>query len=130
MVKFKSRYLLIEPKFENEAKSIKDYDAAKLANIIKKHVENLFGDLGLGKVNKNLQISFLRNFSNLVIIRVSRDHIKLLWTVLSLINQLEGETVKMHILKISGTIKKCELKAKQMLEKWMINYEKTIKNNI
>jgi ribonuclease P/MRP protein subunit POP5 len=124
MVKFKSRYLLIEPKFENDKQSIKDIDPGKLNNIIKNKVELLFGDIGLGKVNKNLQISFLRNFSNLMIIRVSRDHIKLLWTVLSLFNELEGQTVKMHILKVSGTIKKCELAAKHMLEHWLINYEK------
>jgi ribonuclease P/MRP protein subunit POP5 len=125
MVKFKSRYLLIEPKFENEKLSIKDFEPNKLSNIIKKQVENLFGEFGLGKINKNLQISFLRNFSNLVIIRVSRDHIKLLWTVLSLMNHIDGEGVKMHILKISGTIKKCEEKAKALLEHWIINYEKS-----
>jgi ribonuclease P/MRP protein subunit POP5 len=124
MVKFKSRYILIEPKFENDKRSIKDFDPGKLANIIKNKVEQLFGDIGLGKVNKNLQISFLRNFSNLIIIRVSRDHIKLLSTVLALMNELEGETIKMHILKISGTIKKCELAAKHLLEQWLINYEK------
>jgi ribonuclease P/MRP protein subunit POP5 len=124
MVKFKSRYILIEPKFENDGFSLKNMDPGKLQNLIKKQVEILFGDIGLGKINKNLQISFLQKFTNLLIIRVSRDHVKLLWTVLSLMTQIDGEAVKMHILKTSGTIKKCELKAKNLLENWLINYKK------
>ena len=123
MVKFKSRYLLIELKFENE-KQIKNIETTRLIQIIKKNVQICFGDLGLGKINKNLQVKYVNNYTNLVIIRVGRDHLKLLWTVLSLINTFDdNETVKMHILKVSGTIKKCEQNAREMIEKWLINYE-------
>jgi RNase P/RNase MRP subunit POP5 len=54
----------------------------------------------------------------------------MLWTVLSLCNEIETEKVKMHVLGVSGTIKKCETRAKELLEKWVNNFEnfnKTIK---
>ena len=122
MVKFKSRYILIELKFENERK-IQTLDPGRLMVMLKNKVQNLFGDIGLGKINKNLQVKYVNNVTNLVIIRVGRDNLKLMWTALSLMNELEGETVRMQVIGVSGTIKKIELKAKEMLEKWLNNYE-------
>jgi RNase P/RNase MRP subunit POP5 len=122
MVKFKSRYILIELKFENERK-IQTLDPGKLIVMLKNKVQHLFGDIGLGKINKNLQVKYVNNVTNLVIIRVSRNNLKLMWTTLSLMNELEGETVRMQVIGVSGTIKKIELKAKEMLEKWLNNYE-------
>jgi RNase P/RNase MRP subunit POP5 len=36
--------------------------------------------------------------------------------------------MKMHIIGVSGTIKRAEMKAKKFLEKWMNNYEQLNEN--
>jgi RNase P/RNase MRP subunit POP5 len=122
MVKFKSRYVLIEAMFEVE--QIRTIDPAKFAFFIKKQVENLFGNVGAGKLNKNLQVKYVNNVTNLMTVRCGKEFVKILLTVLSLINEIEGDKVKMHIIAVSGTIKKIELKAKKFLENWTLNYEK------
>jgi RNase P/RNase MRP subunit POP5 len=122
MVKFKSRYILIELKFENERK-IQTLDSGKFMQTVKNKVQFLFGDIGLGKILKNFQVKYVNNITNLVIIRVGRDNLKLMWTTLGLLNEIEGENCRMQVIAVSGTIKKIEIKAKSILEKWLNNYE-------
>ena len=132
MVKFKSRYLLIETLFEDNKNH--HFDTGKIAIVIKNHVENFFGDVGLGKLNKNLQVKYFNNYTNLLIIRIGKENLKIIWTVLTMINNIDGLKMKFHIISISGTIKRAEIKAKKFLENWMNNYEqikekeKNIKN--
>jgi RNase P/RNase MRP subunit POP5 len=122
MVKFKSRYVLLETLFEDE--KIRSIDPAKYAFIFKKQVESMFGNVGAGKLNKNLQVKYVNNVTNLMTVRVGKEFVKLLLTVLSLMNEVEGDRVKMHVIAVSGTIKKIEIKAKKFLENWTLNYEK------
>jgi RNase P/RNase MRP subunit POP5 len=122
MVKFKSRYFLIENLFEED--KIRTIEPQKMLKILRTEVEQYFGDIGVGKLNKNLQVKYVNNMTNLMIIRVGKEYCKLVTTVLNLINQIEGDKIRLHILAISGTIKKCEIKAKRFLESWKLNYEK------
>jgi len=123
MVKFKSRYILIETIYEGD--KVKNHDSGKMAIFLRNQVETLFGFSGLGKLSKNLQVKYVNNFTNLIIVRVGKEYLKLLWTVLALCNEIDGDKVRMHVLGVSGTIKKCETRAKEFLEKWMVNYEKS-----
>lgn len=122
MVKFKSRYFLIESLFEED--KIRTIEPQKMLKILRTEVEQFFGDIGAGKLNKNLQVKYVNNMTNLMIIRVGKEYCKLISTVLNLINQIEGDKLRLHIIAISGTIKKCEIKAKKFLENWKLNYEK------
>jgi RNase P/RNase MRP subunit POP5 len=122
MVKFKSRYVLLETLFEDE--KIRTVDPAKFAFIIKKQVESLFGNVGIGKLNKNLQVKYVNNVTNLMTVRVGKEYEKILLTVLTMMNEIEGDRVKMHVMAVSGTIKKIEIKAKKFLENWTLNYER------
>jgi RNase P/RNase MRP subunit POP5 len=126
MVKFKSRYLLVETLYEGEMNQ--PFDGGKISVVLKNQVESLFGDIGLGKLIKNLQVKYMNNYTNLLIIRVGKEHLKMLWSALGLINDIEGVKTRMHVIGISGTIKRCEMKAKKHLERWMSNYE-LLKNN-
>jgi len=98
-----------------------------MLKIIKLHVERLFGDIGLGQVSKNLQVKYVNSVTNLMILRVGKEFVKLLWTVLTLMNEIDGDKIKLHIIGISGTIKKCEIKAKNFLQAWTINFERNKK---
>ena len=122
MVKFKSRYVLLETLYEED--KVRSIDPGRMQKILKNEVEKTFGDLGLGQLSKNLQVKYVNNMTNLMILRVGKEYVKMLWTVLSLMNQVEGEKVRMHVMAISGTIKKCEIKAKKMLEGWTLNFER------
>lgn len=122
MVKFKSRYFLVETLYENGR--CQPFDTAKIALTLKQNTENLFGDVGVGKLHKNLQVKYMNNVTNLLIIRVGKENYKLIWSIIGLINNIDGIKMRMRILGLSGTIKKCEKKAKKLLEKWMSNYEK------
>ena len=104
MVIFKSRYILIETLFEDKKNHL--FDSGKIANIIKINVENYFGDIGLGKLHKNLQVKYVNNYTNLIIVRIGKENLKIIWTALSMINNIDGLLMKMHIIGVSGTIKR------------------------
>lgn len=126
MVKFKSRYLLIELQYENETKNgVKLFDANQLYNHIIKQIKLFFGDNGLGKIRRNFQVKYNNNFTNLVIIRIGKEYLDILWTVLSLITNIEGYNLRFKIINVSGTIKKSEIHATEYLKNWLLNYEKT-----
>ena len=126
MVKFKSRYLLIEVIYEDN--KIKKYDTSKFAKIIKNEIEKNFGEISLGKINKNLQIKYVNNYTNMLIIRVGKEYIKLMRAAIVLINKIEFEKVRMRILGISGTIKGAEKRATKYLEDFIDNSNKLLLN--
>ena len=126
MVKFKSRYLLIELLYED--KKLQKHDASKFAKIIKNEIEKNFGEISLGKINKNLQIKYVNNYTNMLIIRVGKEYIKLMRTAIVLINKIEYENVRLRILGISGTIKGAEKRATKFLSDFIDNSNKIIHN--
>ena len=122
MVKFKSRYILVEAIYED--KKVQKCDESKLAKIIKNEVEKNFGEVNLGKINKNLQIKYVNNYTNMLIIRVGKEYIKLMKTALALINKIDFENVRLRIIGVSGTIKGAEKRATKFLVDFKDNYEK------
>ena len=128
MVKFKSRYLLIETAFE-DGNQVRNIEVSKMLQFLRKQVKLNFGDVGLGKINKNLQVKYINNYTNMLIIRVSREFIKLIWTTLVLTNNFEGDNVRFKIIDVSGTIKQCETYAKNLLQDWVVKYEKMNKED-
>ena len=126
MVKFKSRYLLIEVIYEDN--KIKKYDTSKFAKIINNEIEKNFGEISLGKINKNLQIKYVNNYTNMLIIRVGKEYIKLMRAAIVLINKIEFEKVRLRILGISGTIKGAEKRATKYLEDFIDNSNKLLLN--
>ena len=124
MVKFKSRYLLIEALYED--KNLQKHDASKFAKIIKNEIEKNFGEINLGKINKNLQIKYVNNYTNMLIIRVGKEYIKLMRAALILINKIDYEKVRLRIIGISGTIKGAEKRATKFLEDFIDNSKKLL----
>jgi RNase P/RNase MRP subunit POP5 len=130
MVKFKSRYLLIELQYQNETNNgVKLFDANQLYNNIIKQIKFFFGDSGVGKIRRNFQVKYNNNFTNLVIMRIGKEYLDILWTVLNLITNIEGHNLRFKIINVSGTIKKVEVHATEYLKNWLINYEKTKATN-
>ena len=128
MVKFKSRYILIEVLYEN--KSFQKFDESKFAKIISNEVEKNFGEVNLGKIKKNLQVKYVNNYTNMLIIRVGKEYIKLMRSALVLITKIDFENVRLRILGISGTIKGAEKRATQFLVNFKDNSEKLFNKNL
>ena len=126
MVKFKSRYILVESIYED--KKVQKIDESKLAKIIKNEVEKNFGEVNLGKINKNLQIKYVNNYTNMLIIRVGKEYIKLMRTALALINKIDFENVRLRIIGVSGTIKGAEKRATKFLSDFKDNFERLSTN--
>ena len=129
MVKFKSRYILIEIIYES--KNCQQLEASKFAKIIKTEVEKNFGEVSLGKITKNFQVKYANNYTNLLIIRVGKEYIKLMRAALTLINKIEYETARLRIIGVSGTIKGAEKRAANFLSDYIENSGKKLnKNNL
>ena len=124
MVKFKSRYILIEVLYDD--KKLQKYDESKFAKIIKNEVEKNFGEVNLGKINKNLQIKYVNNYTNMIIMRIGKEYIKLMRTALALINKIDYEKVRLRILGVSGSIKGAEKRATHFLIDFKDNSEKLL----
>ena len=128
MVKFKSRYILVEVLYED--KKIQKFDTSKFAKIIKNEVEKNFGEISLGKINKNLQIKYANNYTNMLIIRVGKEYIKLMRSTLALINKIDYENVRLRIIGVSGSIKGAEKRATKFLIDFSDNSDKLLNKNI
>ena len=128
MVKFKSRYLLIEVIYEDN--KLKKHDTNKFEKILKNEIEKNFGEISLGKINKNLQIKYANNFTNMLIIRVGKEYIKLMRAAIVLTNKIDFEKVRLRIIGISGTIKGAEKRATKYLEDFVDNSNKVLKKEV
>nr|POF15006.1 ribonuclease p/mrp protein subunit pop5 [Quercus suber] len=132
MVRIKHRYLLVNILYPDEKKSpVNSASAAKdeipysvqfrqpssdqlnpkfLARVIKDGVASLFGDYGSGKI----AIKYFSPATSTMIIRVSRDHYRLVWTALTYMTRLPrpvDEACVMQVVRVSGTIRKAEEEA-------------------
>ena len=84
----------------------------------------------MGKINKNLQIKYANNFTNMLIIRVGKEYIKLMRAAIVLTNKIDFEKVRLRIIGISGTIKGAEKRATKYLEDFVDNSNKVLKKEV
>lgn len=127
MVKFKSRYILLEI-LSNQTTQTTSFPSLRLkpetlADRINKEVNSLYGDRGTGLLKSNFQVKYLNEITNLVIIRVSRDFFPKLHLVLTLMKSIENKEVRVKILHVSGTIKKIEEVASEILSVFVDSVE-------
>ncbi|KAK3678162.1 RNA-binding protein pop5 [Recurvomyces mirabilis] len=136
MVRIKHRYLLVnilypDPKTSNvqmKAKPGEDapyamqfrqpssdkMDGKVLFRLIKDNVAELFGDYGSGKIAGSLQVKYFSQATSTAIIRVSRDHYRLVWSALTFTTRLPKPLLQpcvVQVVRVSGTIKKAEEEA-------------------
>lgn len=61
----------------------------------------------------------MNSISRIFILRVARDTKNWVWNSLIFINEFDHNPFQVRILGCSGTIKKCELKARRLLSRWV-----------
>lgn len=127
MVRYKARYLLFDILYPEEpslsaigpptqghiefhSSSDPTITSSYLAGLIREGLAHQFGDWGAG-VAGNLTVKYFSPQTSKGIVRVSRDHYRLVWTVLSLMKELKGKPIVIRVVKVGGTIKKVEKEA-------------------
>ena len=94
-------------------------DAAHLLRLIRKSIEYMYGDYGLGLIASSLKINYWSAATSTAILRVARAHFRIVWGALTWITDMghigahrkEDEAPKacvFRVVRTSGTIKKAE----------------------
>ncbi|KAJ9652986.1 RNA-binding protein pop5 [Neophaeococcomyces mojaviensis] len=130
MVRIKQRYLLFNILYPGSAAEAKkslptslsfqaptpDYlDAGRLVGHIRNHITLLFGDFGLGLSLSSLKIVYFSSATSTVILRVPRNHHRIVWAALTHVTELPsprrgepGKPCVIRVVRVSGTIRKAE----------------------
>ena len=129
MVRLKQRYLLLEILYPpaNASKSnvptaiafrkpTPDYvDAGRFVAHLRTYINLLFGDYGVGVSASSLKVIYISNATSTIILRVPRNHHKLIWAALSHVTGLPpprkgvvGDPCIIRVVRVSGTIRKAE----------------------
>ncbi|KAK0672704.1 Rpp14/Pop5 family-domain-containing protein [Cercophora samala] len=88
-----------------------DLKPQTLLRDIRNEITSLFGDCGAGKVNHNLQVKYFSPATSTFILRVSREHYRLVWAALSFMQSFpvkNGRPCIYRVLRVSGTMRKVE----------------------
>lgn len=130
MVRIKQRYLLLNilypasnPSSNNAITSPISFQAPTPSYLnagsfiahLRNHITLLFGDFGLGVSLSSLKVVYLSTATSTVILRVPRDHHRLVWAALTHVTELPpqrrggvGIPCVVRVVRVSGTIRKAE----------------------
>ncbi|CAG8459933.1 14473_t:CDS:2 [Ambispora leptoticha] len=122
MVRIKNRWILFEVIFEDnkmppppslpprhQEDEQKQIPSGEIHHALRDSICLNLGDFGMGCVIGSLNVKYFSPFTNNGILRVSRDHYRLIWGALTFINEIRGRRCLVHVLHVGGTIKKCQL---------------------
>lgn len=114
MVRLKHRWLLFEILYPSESSVIpfsaasQDVTTKLLTDALRQQISYNFGDHGSGLVSSSLSIRYLSATTSTGIVRVSRDHYRMVWAGLTFIRELAGRECVVTVRRVSGTVKKAE----------------------
>ncbi|ODV96951.1 hypothetical protein PACTADRAFT_39645 [Pachysolen tannophilus NRRL Y-2460] len=128
MVRLKTRYILFEILYPFEASSDKVIAEPEtllslhqpspssitnklLIQAVRQSLADHFGDYGTGTAGTSLVIKYFSPRTSTGILRVSRDFYRYICASLMLIKKIDGKDVIIRVVRVSGTIKKCEMAA-------------------
>ncbi|WPH04775.1 Hypothetical protein R9X50_00767000 [Acrodontium crateriforme] len=132
MVRIKHRYLLVNILYPDDTKSTlatnsplphtvqfhqpsPDTLTSKLlTRLLREGLSDYFGDYGAGRAAGSLQVKYFSPATSTAIIRVAREHYRLVWAVLTYLSFLPRPVERrcvMRIVRVSGTMRKAEEEA-------------------
>ncbi|KAJ3202546.1 hypothetical protein HDU67_000434 [Dinochytrium kinnereticum] len=110
MVRFKNRYLLFEVTFA-DGLIRESLHGGSLASVIKDSLELNFGDFGMGYTAQNFTVKYFSPYTGIGIVRVARDHFKMMWAAMTFVSQIKGNKCMINVIHVGGTIKQVQLQA-------------------
>lgn len=114
MVRLKHRWLLFNIIYPNETSAIpfsapsNNVTPKILTDILRQQISYNFGDQGSGLVSSSLQIKYFSSSTSTGIVRILRDHFRIVWAALTFIREIEGRECIVTVQRVSGTVKKAE----------------------
>ncbi|KAJ1905787.1 RNA-binding protein pop5, partial [Coemansia sp. IMI 209127] len=108
MVRLKNRYICFEVQLETASDTNGSLSARVLLALIREQIQLNFGDSGAGRVLGGLQVKHFGQRTHLAIIKVPRDHCKMVQSALVLITHVQKQPCTVCVRHVSGTIKKCQ----------------------
>ncbi|KAI5848278.1 RNase P and RNase MRP subunit [Tricharina praecox] len=122
MVRYKARYLLFNILYPPNTMSpststhidflapTPSVSPSELAALIRDSLLREFGDHGAG-IAGNLSVKYFSPVTSTGIVRVSREHVRLVWAALTYLPEVRGKRVVVRVVHCAGTIKKAERRA-------------------
>ncbi|RPB02838.1 hypothetical protein L873DRAFT_1602588, partial [Choiromyces venosus 120613-1] len=124
MVRYKARYLLITIHYPTEPTpptsdptsipfthpSHPSLTKQILGNLIRDSLALQFGDYGAGAAG-NMTVKYFSPVTSTGIVKVSRDHYRMLWAALTFMKDVLGRGAVVSVVRVSGTIKKVQIEA-------------------
>ncbi|KAI9502214.1 subunit of both RNase [Coemansia spiralis] len=107
MVRFKNRYICFELLDQQHILG-STVSAKNIVALVRDQIKLNFGDMGAGHLLSGLQIKYLGNKTQLGIIKVPRDHCRMVQVALALITHVNKHSCTIRVRHVSGTIKKCQ----------------------
>lgn len=83
-------------------------DSKKLLQLVRTTIDINFGIKGSGDVKSTLAVKYFSPRTSTGILRVGRDHVRTVWAALSYVTKINNKNVIIRVVRVSGTIKKCE----------------------
>ena len=114
MVRLKHRWLLFNIIYPNETSVIpfstpsNNVTPKILTDILRQQISYNFGDQGSGLVSSSLQIKYFSAATSTGIVRIARDHFRIVWAALTFIKEIDGRECIVTVQRVSGTVKKAE----------------------
>lgn len=116
----KARYVLFE--ILHPAPQGRNVEGKAVLKAIRSTVDSHFGEFGTGQCQAMLALRFYNAQSGLGIIRVGRSQASIVQGALTYIKELGGHPVVIRVMHVSGTIRKCEIRASDIKRQELISY--------
>lgn len=97
-----------------------------IASLLKKVIEDHFGELASGTIALLLIVKYFSNKTSTGIVRCSRTDFEKVVAAFALVNKIENLDVVMRCVHVSGTIRKCEEFSIRRNKQLMIDMGKSV----
>lgn len=64
-------------------------------------------------------VKYLNTLTKVFILRIARDQANMVWNSLTFMTEVDQRPFQVRVLGCSGTIKKCEIRVRRLLSKWV-----------
>jgi len=106
-MRVKNRYLLCVLSFD-DGQVDQSFGSAVIYRALAQTLESQWGDYGAGCLASSLSVKYYNALTGLVIARASRDHYRLLWSVLKATRKIKGRPCTLTCVHVGGTIRACQ----------------------
>lgn len=107
--------------------------AGLLVKIIRDGIADLFGDYGAGMTGSTLTIKYFSPATSTAIIRVARNHYRLVWAALTFTTRLPhpvNQDCVVQVVRVSGTIRKAEEEAIRRAKQAILQARRAAGDNV